>query len=96
MSTEYINAAAGAGRVEGADFTLDAGSSRLFYCKPALGANESLQLQIKNSVANTYTLVGTLASAGEQTGTVTATGAGSSTFRVIRSAVSVAKPVYFD
>jgi len=96
MSTEYIAASAGAGQVEGADFTLTAGSSRLFYCKPSLGANESLQLQIKNSVASTYTSVGTLANVGEQTGTVTATGAGSSTFRVIRSAVSVAKPVYFD
>jgi hypothetical protein len=95
MSTEYINAAAGAGRVVGADFTLTAGSSRLFYCKPALGSNESLTLEIKNT-AGTYTQVGTLANSGNQTGTVTATGAGSSTFRVIRSAVSAAKPVYFD
>tara|TARA_R110000868_G_scaffold410034_2_gene696942 strand:+ start:2008 stop:2292 length:285 start_codon:yes stop_codon:yes gene_type:complete len=94
MSTEYIAAAAGAGRVEGADFTLEAGSSRLFYCKPSLGSNENLTLQIKS--AGGYTSVGTLAGSGEPTGTVTATGEGSSVFRVIRSAVSVAKPVYFD
>ena len=95
MSTEYIAASAGAGRVVGADFPLTAGSSRLFYCKPALGSNESLTLDIKNT-AGTYTQVGTLASSGNQSGTVTATGAGSSTFRVIRSATSAAKPVYFD
>ena len=95
MSTEYIAASAGAGRVVGADFTLTAGSSRLFYCKPTLGSNESLTLEIKNA-AGTYTIVGTLADSGKGTGTVTATGAGSSTFRVIRSATSVAKPVYFD
>ena len=95
MSTEYIAAALGAGRVVGADFTLSVGSSRLFYCKPALGSNESLTLEIKNA-AGTYTTVGTLASSGNQSGTVTATGAGSSVFRVIRSATSVAKPVYFD
>ena len=95
MSTEYIGVSSGAGRVVGADFTLTAGSSRLFYCKPALGSNESLTLEIKNT-AGTYTKVGTLASSGNQSGTVTATGAGSSVFRVIRSATSVAKPVYFD
>jgi len=95
MSTEYIAASAGAGRVVGADFTLSAGSSRLFYCKPTLGSNENLTLEIKNA-AGTYTIVGTLADSGKGTGTVTATGAGSSTFRVIRSATSVAKPVYFD
>ena len=95
MSTEYIAASAGAGRVVGADFTLSAGSSRLFYCKPTLGSNENLTLEIKNA-AGTYTTVGTLVDSGKGTGTVTATGAGSSTFRVIRSATSVAKPVYFD
>ena len=95
MSTEYIGVSSGVGRAVGADFTLSAGSSRLFYCKPALGSNESLTLEIKNA-AGTYTTVGTLASSGNQSGTVTATGAGSSVFRVIRSATSAAKPVYFD
>ena len=92
-SAIYI--ASGITAATGADFPLDAGSSRLFYCKPALGSNESLTLEIKNA-AGTYTKVGTLASSGNQSGTVTATGAGSSVFRVIRSATSVAKPVYFD
>jgi hypothetical protein len=93
MSTEYI--AEGATEVLGAEFTLSAGSSRLFYCSPALGANESLILSIKNADA-TYSQVGTLASSSEPTGTVTATGAGSSTFKVLRSPVSPAKTVYFD
>ena len=93
MSTEYI--AEGATEVLGAEFTLTAGSSRLFYCSPALGANESLILSIKNADA-TYSQVGTLASSGEPTGTVTATGAGSSTFKVLRSIVNPAKTVYFD
>lgn len=92
-SAIYI--ASGTAAATGADFTLNSGASRLFYCKPALGANESLTLDIKNA-AGTYTRVGTLASAGEQTGTVTATGAGTSTFRVSRSPVSPAKTVYFD
>ena len=93
MSTEYI--AVGTTEVLGAEFTLTAGSSRLFYCSPALGANESLILSIKNADA-TYSQVGTLASSSEPTGTVTATGAGSSTFKVLRSIVSPAKTVYFD
>ena len=79
----------------GADFTLQSSTSRLFYCKPALGSNESLTLDIKN-VDGTYTQVGTLASSSNQTGTVTATGTGESTFRVSRSTVSPAKTVYFD
>jgi hypothetical protein len=93
MSTEYI--AAGETEVLGAEFTLTAGSSRLFYCSPALGANESLILSIKNADA-TYSQVGTLASSSDPAGTVTATGAGSSTFKVLRSPVSPAKTVYFD
>lgn len=93
MSTEYI--ASGTAAATGAEFTLTAGSSRLFYCAPALGSNESLTLRIKNT-DGTFTIVGTLANSGEQTGTVTATGAGSSTFKVSRSVVSPAKTVYFD
>lgn len=92
-SAIYI--ASGTAAATGADFTLNSGSSRLFYCKPALGSNESLTLDIKNA-AGTYTQVGTLANSGNQTGTVTATGAGTSTFRVSRSTVSPAKTVYFD
>lgn len=92
-SAIYI--ASGTAAATGADFTLNSGSSRLFYCKPALGSNESLTLDIKN-VDGTYTQVGTLANSGNQTGTVTATGAGTSTFRVSRSTVSPAKTVYFD
>lgn len=92
-SAIYI--ASGTAAATGADFTLNSGSSRLFYCKPALGSNESLTLDIKN-VDGTYTQVGTLANSGNQTGTVTATGAGASTFRVSRSTVSPAKTVYFD
>lgn len=92
-SAIYI--APGTAAATGADFTLQASTSRLFYCKPALGSNESLTLDIKN-VDGTYTQVGTLASAGNQAGTVTATGAGASTFRVSRSTVSPAKTVYFD
>ena len=92
-SAIYI--ASGTSPATGADFTLQSSTSRLFYCKPALGANESLTLDIKN-VGGTYTRVGTLASTGNQTGTVTATGAGASTFRVSRSTVSPAKVVYFD
>lgn len=93
MSTVYIPI--GTAPDVGLDFNLDSGSSRLFYCKPALGSNESLTLDIKNS-ANTYTRVGILASSKNQVGTVTATGAGASTFRVSRSTVSPAKTVYFD
>jgi len=92
-SAIYI--ASGTAAATGADFPLNSGSSRLFYCKPALGSNESLTLDIKN-IDGTYTQVGTLASAGNQAGTVTATGAGTSTFRVSRSTVSPAKTVYFD
>lgn len=92
-SAIYITS--GTAAATGADFTLQASTSRLFYCKPALGANESLTLEIKNA-AGTYTQVGTLASSGNQAGTVTATGAGTSTFRVSRSTVSPAKTVYFD
>jgi len=92
-SAIYI--ASGITAATGADFPLDAGSSRLFYCKPALGSHEFLALDIKNA-DGTYTQVGTLASSGSQTGTVTATGAGTSTFRVRRSTVSPAKVVYFD
>tara|TARA_R110000744_G_scaffold270880_1_gene383970 strand:+ start:235 stop:516 length:282 start_codon:yes stop_codon:yes gene_type:complete len=93
MSTEYI--AEGATEVLGAEFTLTAGSSRLFYCSPGLGANESLILSIKNADA-TFSQLGTLASAENPSGTVTATGAGSSIFKVLRSTVSPAKTVYFD
>ncbi len=85
----------GTAAAAGADFTLQPSTSRLFYCKPALGSNESLTLDIKN-VDGTYTQVGTLASSSNQTGTVTATGTGESTFRVSRSTVSPAKTVYFD
>jgi len=92
-SAIYI--ASGITAATGADFPLDAGSSRLFYCKPALGSNEALTLDIKN-VDGTYTQVGTLANSSNQAGTVTATGAGTSTFRVSRSTVSPAKTVYFD
>ena len=92
-SAIYI--ASGTAAATGADFTLQASTSRLFYCKPALGSNESLTLDIKN-VDGTYTQVGTLANSGNQAGTVTATGAGASTFRVSRSTVSPAKVVYFD
>jgi hypothetical protein len=92
-SAIYI--ASGTSAATGADFTLGSGSSRLFYCKPALGSNESLTLDIKNA-DGTYTQVGTLANSGNQAGTVTATGAGPSTFRVSRSTVSPAKTVYFD
>jgi len=93
MSTIYISL--GTAKASGLDFTLSAGSSRLFYCKPALGSNESLTLELKN-VTGSYTKVGALCSSGDQTGTVTATGEGESTFRVIRSDVSPAKAVYFD
>ena len=92
-SAIYITS--GTAAATGADFPLQASTSRLFYCKPALGSSESLTLDIKN-VDGTYTQVGALASARSQTGTVTATGAGSSTFRVRRSTVSPAKVVYFD
>ena len=93
MSTPYISS--GTLKATGANFTLDSGASRLFYCEPALGSNESLTLEIRNN-NTTYTKVGTLANSGSQTGTVTATGAGPSTFRVVRSTVSPAKTVYFD
>lgn len=93
MSTEYI--ASGTAAATGAEFTLSAGSSRLFYCQPALGSNEFLSLFIKNTDGS-FTTVGTLASSGNQTGTVTATGEASSIFKVSRSVVSPAKTVYFD
>jgi hypothetical protein len=93
MSTPYI--ALSTQEATGANFTLDSGTSRLFYCEPALGSNESLTLEIRNN-DTTYTKVGTLANSGNQAGTVTATGAGASTFRVSRSTVSPAKTVYFD
>jgi len=93
MSTEYI--ASGTTAATGAEFTLTAGSSRLFYCEPALGGSENLELLIKNTDGN-FTTVGALASPKNQTGTVTATGEGSSTFKVSRSVVSPAKTVYFD
>ena len=92
-SAIYITS--GTAAATGADFTLESGTSRLFYCAPALGANESLTLSIKNA-DSTYSEVGVLARSGEPAGTVTATGAGTSTFRVSRSTVSPAKVVYFD
>ena len=50
MSTQYITP--GSAAASGADFTLDAGASQAFWCQPALGANESVDLFIKNSTNN--------------------------------------------
>lgn len=94
MSTLYIYASSAA--VSGAEFTLDAGASRAFWCEPALGSNESVQLFIKNSTTNAFTSVGTLCSSGNQTGVVTAQGGSSSTFQARKSATDGNKGVYFD
>lgn len=94
MSTQHIAPTSAA--ASGAEFTLDAGTSRAFWCQPALGSNESVQLFIKNSSNNAFTSVGTLCSSGNQTGVVTAQGASSSTFQVRKSATDGNKGVYFD
>jgi len=80
----------------GADFTLSSGSSRTFFTEPAVGGNESLYLQIKDTGGSTYRGVGTLVDSGKQTGTVTAQGAGSSTFRVIKRETAVATQMIYD
>lgn len=94
MSTQYITP--GSTAASGADFTLDAGASQAFWCQPALGSNESVDLFIKNSTNNLYTRVGTLCSSGQQTGVVTAQGSTSSTFQARKSATDGNKGVYFD
>lgn len=93
MATEYLAAATAA--ATGAAFTLTAGSSRLFHCSPPLGGNEKLTLEILGSDAS-YTVVGTLADQKNPTGSVTATGEGSSTFKVAKSPTAINKRVDFD
>lgn len=94
MSTEYI--AETTAETSGADFTLAAGASRAFWCQPALGSSETVNLFIKNSTNSSYTRVGVVCSSGEQTGVVTAQGTGSSVFQARKSATTIAKGVYFD
>ena len=94
MSTQYITP--GSAAASGDEFTLDAGASQAFWCQPALGANESVDLFIKNSTNNAYTRVGTICSSGEQTGVVTAQGSTSSTFQARKSATDGNKGIYFD
>ena len=94
MSTLYLYATSAA--ASGNEFTLDAGTSRAFWCDPALGSNESVQLFIKNSTTGRFTTVGTLCSSGNQTGVVTAQGSSSSTFQARKSATDGNKGIYFD
>lgn len=82
--------------IVGGDFTLSSGSSRTFFTEPALSGNESLYLQIKDTTGSTYRGIGTLADSGKQAGTVTAQGAGSSTFRVIKRETNSATQMIYD
>ena len=94
MSTNY--GSAGTIEVVGADFELASNSSRTFFTEPALAGNESLYLQIKDTSSSTYRGVGTLADSGKQVGTVTAQGAGSSVFRVIKRKTAVSTQMVYD
>ena len=95
MSTSYIGSKTAA--ENGADFTLSTGSSRTFFTIPALGAGESLTLELKDAAGDSnYVIVGDVAFNGQSTGVVTARGAGSSKFRVIKSLTAVATQVFFD
>lgn len=94
MSTDY--GSAGTAEVVGADFTLSSGSSRTFFTAPLLQGNESLNLELKDSTGGTYRSVGTLCDSGKQVGTVTAQGAGSSVFRVVKRATEVSTQMIYD
>ena len=94
MSTNY--GSSGTIEVVGADFELASNSSRTFFTEPALSASESLFLQIKDVTGGTYRGVGTLADSANQVGTVTARGAGSSTFRVIKRKTQASTQMIFD
>tara|TARA_E500000331_G_C17190580_1_gene684680 strand:- start:93 stop:380 length:288 start_codon:yes stop_codon:yes gene_type:complete len=95
MSTSYIGSKTAA--ENGADFILATGASKTFFTIPALGANESLRLEIKDAAGDSnYVTVGDLAYNGQSVGVVTARGAGNSKFRVVKSLTSVATEVFFD
>ena len=94
MSTSYIGSKTAA--ENGAEFTLSTGSSRAFFVFPGFGGGEHLLLQIKNSEGTSFSDVGILAENGQNTGVVTARGAGDSIFRVVKSETSTAIEVFFD
>lgn len=93
MANEYI--AAATGKSEGSLFTLSAGSSRMFYCDPALDVGESVVAQITNDSGTTWFDVGLLCDPSKQVGTLTATGAGSSSFRCILN-TKTDKALWYD
>ena len=94
MSTSYIGSKTAA--ENGAEFTLSTGSSRAFFVFPGFGGGEHLLLQIKDSEGTSFSDVGILAENGQNTGVVTARGAGDSIFRVVKSETSTAIQVFFD
>ena len=94
MSTSYIGSKTAA--ENGAEFTLSTGSSRAFFVYPGFGGGEHLLLQIKDSEGTTFSDVGILAENGQNTGVVTARGAGDSIFRVVKSETITAIEVFFD
>lgn len=100
MSTNYGSSGDGVesstSEIVGGDFTLSPGNSRTFFTVPALAGNESLYLQIKDTGSSTYRGVGTLVDSGKQVGTVTAQGAGSSVFRVIKRKTAVSTQMAYD
>ena len=82
--------------IVGGDFTLSSGSSRTFFTAPLLQGNEALNLELKDSTGSTYRSVGTICDSGKQVGTVTAQGAGSSIFRVVKRATEVSTQMIYD
>ena len=94
MSTSYTGSKTAA--ENGAEFTLSTGSSRAFFVIPGFGGGEHLLLQIKNASGSLFSDVGILAENGQNTGVVTARGAGDSVFRVVKSETSTAIEVFYD
>ena len=85
MSTVYINGTTAA--ATGADFVLASGS---------IPVDTFLTLQIKETVNDGYITIGTICDNTNPVGVVTARGAGDSTFRVLKSASSIAVEVLYD
>ncbi len=99
MSTVYINGTTAA--ATGADFTLASGSSRTIIASSddnstSIPVDTFLTLQIKETVNNGYVTIGTICDNTNPVGVVTARGAGDSTFRVLKSAGSIAVEVLYD
>ena len=99
MSTVYINGTTAA--ATGADFVLASGSSRTIIASSddnstSIPVDTFLTLQIKETVNNGYITIGTICNNTNPVGVVTARGVGDSTFRVLKSASSIAVEVLYD